>query len=104
MGGQSARTIAAEIIVVLIGVEFILVRSVADALRKSSHTQPGVLFRALGSFVCLIVEQAGAVFLFLGDSWGLHIIGVGMMASFLFMASGAWLLLVGVEVPQRRAV
>jgi hypothetical protein len=62
------------------------------------------LYRALGSFACLIVEQAGAVILFLGDAWGLCAVGVGMMASFLFMMSGAWLLLVGVEVHDPRPV
>jgi hypothetical protein len=42
------------------------------------------------------VEQAGAVVLLLGSAWGLYLVGLGMMSSFVFMVSGAWLLLVGV--------
>jgi modulator of FtsH protease len=102
MGGQGAHAVAAEIFVVLVGVEFVLLRSLSDALRNSTAAQPGVLFRTLGSLACLLVEQAGSVILFLGHRWGLYAIGIGMIASFLFMVSGAWLLLVGVEGPERR--
>ena len=55
---------------------------------------------ALGSFGCLVTEQAGAAILFFGAAWGLYVVGLGMMASFVFMVSGAWLLLVGVESSQ----
>lgn len=55
----------------------------------------GMLMQAVGNQ--LVTEQFGAVALFLGGVWGLYVVGVGMMASFVFMISGAWLLLVGVE-------
>jgi hypothetical protein len=29
-------------------------------------------------------------------AWGLYVVGLGMMSSFIFMVTGAWLLLVGV--------
>jgi hypothetical protein len=54
-----------------------------------------------------VFEQAGAVILFAGNPWGLYVVGIGMMSSFIFMVTGAWLLLVGVgqeeaaEVSQR---
>jgi hypothetical protein len=99
MGGQTTRAVAVEIFVVLVGVEVILLRSLASAIRNSG-AQPLVLFRTLGSLVCLLIEQAGAVILFFGGLWGLYAVGVGMMASFVFMVSGAWLLLVGVEALQ----
>jgi len=38
--------------------------------------------------------------LFLGNTGGLYAVGVGMMASFIFMVTGAWLLLVGVGAVQ----
>ncbi|MGO9958603.1 MAG: hypothetical protein ACLP50_22000 [Solirubrobacteraceae bacterium] len=101
MGRQSTHAIAAELFLVLIGVQFVLLRSLGDALRNGSAPQAGVLLRTLGSLACLLVEQAGAVVLFLGNSWGLYAIGAGMIASFLFMVSGAWLLLVGVQGPER---
>lgn len=103
MGGQTARLVATEIFVVLIGVEFMLLRSLTDALRNSAATAPGVVLRTLGSLACLVVEQTGAAIVFLGNPQGLYAIGIGMMVSFLFMVSGAWLLLVGVETRRQSA-
>ena len=97
MGGQSRQAVAVEIIAVLIVVEVILYRSTRDAFMAADR---GVLLRAIGSFACLVTEQLGAVILFVGGIWGLYIVGLGMMASFVFMVSGAWLLLVGVESSQ----
>ncbi len=121
MGGQTARAVAVEIFVVLVGVEIVVLRSLNEALRASGAgergvlfrslygalrgsgaPQRGVLFRTLGYAACLVVEQAGAAILFFGHTWGLYAVGVGMMASFLFIVSGAWLLLVGVESPAQR--
>jgi hypothetical protein len=42
-------------------------------------------------------EQAGALALFFGNAGGLYVVGVGMMASFVFMVTGAWLLIIGVR-------
>jgi hypothetical protein len=97
MGGQSGRAVAIELFAVLIVVEVILYRSIREAI-QSANT--GVLLRTIGSFACLVTEQIGAVALFLGAAWGLYIVGVGMIASFVFMVPGAWLLLVGVESEQ----
>ena len=100
MGGQSGQAVALELIVVLVGVEVILYRSIRDALRSASVAHPGLLLRTIGSFACLLLEQAGAAALFLGNAVGLYAVGVGMMASFLFMVTGAWLLIVGVGTAQ----
>ncbi|HEY0830954.1 MAG TPA: hypothetical protein VGE99_07405 [Candidatus Dormibacteraeota bacterium] len=97
MGGQTRQAVAVEIITVLVVVEVILYRSTLDAFQAANT---GVLLRAVGSFACLVTEQAGAAFLFFGAVWGLYVVGLGMMASFVFMVSGAWLLLVGVESSQ----
>ena len=35
--------------------------------------------------------------LFAGGIWGLYIVAIGMLSSFVFMVTGAWLLLVGVQ-------
>jgi hypothetical protein len=93
MGGQSRQAVAAEVVLVVAAVEVILLRSVRDAAPAAST---GVLLRTLGSFACLLAEQAGAVVLFAGGWWGLYAVGAGMLSSFVFMVSGAWLLLVGV--------
>jgi hypothetical protein len=93
MGGQNGQAIAIELIGVLLVVEFVLYRSIRQAIVSADQA---VLLRALGSFACLVLEQIGALILFAGNVWGLYIVGVGMMSSFIFMVTGAWLLLVGV--------
>jgi hypothetical protein len=102
MGGQTARAVGIEIFVVIVGVEIVVLRSLNQALRGSGAAQHGVLSRTLGYAACLTIEQTGAVILFFGHTWGLYAVGLGMMASFLFIVSGAWLLLVGVDSPARR--
>jgi hypothetical protein len=93
MGGQSGQAVAVELIGVLVIVEVILYNSIRQA---SASADRGVLLRTLGSFACLVVEQVGALILFFGNAAGLYVVGVGMMSSFIFMVTGAWLLLVGV--------
>ena len=93
MGGQNGQAIAVELIFVLLVVEVVLYRSIRQAMRGADQ---GVLLRTLGSFACLVLEQIGALILFAGSVWGLYVVGVGMMSSFIFMVTGAWLLLVGV--------
>src|SRR5260370_2021471 len=91
MGGQSFRAVALEIIGVLTVVEFLLYSSIRQAMQSADR---GVLLRTIGSFACLLLEQAGAIVLLLGSAWGLYIVGLGMMSSVIFMVTGAWLLLV----------
>ena len=93
MGGQNGQAIAIEIIGVLVIVEVILYYSIRQAIRNADN---GVLWRTIGSFACLVLEQIGAVILFTGNAAGLYVVGLGMMSSFIFMVTGAWLLLVGV--------
>ena len=93
MGGQSRQAVAVELIAVLVVVEVILYRSTMDAFRAADRQ---ALLRAVGSFATLVLEQLGAVAFFAGASWGLYVVGLGMMSSFVFMVTGAWLLLVGV--------
>ena len=93
MGGQSHQAVAVEIIGVLLVVEVILYRSLREALNAADTA---VVLRTVGSFVCLLVEQAGALVFFFGAAWGLYVVGLGMLGSFVFMVTGAWLLLVGV--------
>lgn len=97
MGGQNRQAVALELIGVLIVVEVILYRSIREAINAADR---GVLLRTLGSYACLVTEQAGALILFFGGTWGLYVVGFGMMSSFVFMVTGAWLLLVGVESSQ----
>jgi len=93
MGGQNGQAVAVELIGVLVIVEAILYNSIRQAARSADS---GVLWRTIGSFACLVLEQIGALILFFGNPAGLYLVGLGMMSSFIFMVTGAWLLLVGV--------
>ena len=97
MGGQSGQAVALELIIVLLAVEFVLYRSIRQALEATGRSDPALLWRTIGSFSCLVIEQAGALALFFGNAGGLYVVGIGMMASFIFMVTGAWLLIVGVR-------
>jgi modulator of FtsH protease len=96
MAKQSGQAVALELIVVLIAVELVLYRSIRQALAATDASDPALLWRTIGSFSCLVIEQAGALALFFGNA-GLYVVGVGMMSSFVFMVTGAWLLIVGVR-------
>ena len=93
MGGQNGQAVAVELIAVLVIVEVILYNSIRQAAASADR---GVLLRTIGSFACLVLEQIGALTLFFGNPAGLYVVAVGMMSSFIFMVTGAWLLLVGV--------
>jgi hypothetical protein len=100
MGGQNAQAVAVELIAVLAVVEVLLYRSIRQAARDADNR---VLLRAIGSFACLVLEQVGALILFFGSAWGLYVVALGMMSSFIFMVTGAWLLLVGVGMREAAA-
>src|SRR5260370_19663787 len=86
MGGQNAQAVAVELIVVLAIVEVILYSSIRSAAASADRM---VLLRALGSFACLIAEQAGAVVFFFGGALGLYTVGLGMMSAFVFIVTSA---------------
>ena len=97
MAKQSGQAVAVELIGVLIVVEFVLFRSISQALAAADPSDRALLWRTIGSFACLVIEQAGALALFFGNAGGLYVVGIGMMASFVFMVTGAWLLVIGVR-------
>src|SRR5207302_9984335 len=97
MAKQGGQAVALELIVVLLAVEFVLYRSIRQALADSDASDPALLWRTIGSFTCLVIEQVGALALFFGHACGLYVVGIGMMSSFVFMVTGAWLLIVGVR-------
>jgi hypothetical protein len=96
MGGQSHQAVAVELfgicaIAVIMGaVNFLSVLRAPGTVPRHS------LYRYLGGLFCFAIEMTGAVVLFLGFSWGLYMAASAMIASFYFIVSGAWLLLIGV--------
>src|SRR5260370_41281128 len=97
MAKQTGQAVALELIVVLIVVEFVLFRSISQALAAADPSDRALLWRTIGSFACLVTEQAGALALFFGNVRGLYVVCIGMMASFSLLGTGAWLLVIGVR-------
>src|SRR5881275_1789516 len=64
MAGQSAQMVALDVILVLLAVEFVLYRSIRQATAASAVPDPALVWRTIGSFACLVLEQIGAVALF----------------------------------------
>ncbi len=58
MGDQRLWAVALELIGVLTVVEFLLYSSIRQAMRSADR---GVLLRTIGSFACLLLEEAGAI-------------------------------------------
>jgi len=101
-GGQTAHAVTTEIVGLLIGVEFILLRSFSGAFRSIGAAQPGVVFRALGSFVCLVVEQARFAVLSLWRPLGLVCRRCRHDGFVLVHGVGGVAAPVGVDAPERR--
>src|SRR2546423_13460577 len=97
MAGQSPQMVALDVIIVLIGVEIVLYRSIRQALRETQVPDPALVWRTIGSFACLVLEQIGAIGLFTGEPRGRFVVGIGMLASFFFLWSGACLRIIGVR-------
>jgi hypothetical protein len=52
--------------------------------------------RLAGGTICYLAEVIGAVFLILGYSAGLYIAAIATIVLFVFLISGAWLLIIGI--------
>jgi hypothetical protein len=100
MGGQHHQAVGAEVLIVAAGAAAFFAWRFARTRRfREDGTALGV-YRPLGSIACYLLEVAGAVILIGGGSFGLYLIAVGIMSSFYFMISGAWLLFVSDEGPE----
>jgi|SRR5581483_4961505 len=96
MGSQSHQAVALELFGICAIAVIVSVVNFWDVLKAPGPIPRPSLYRFLGGLLCFAIEMTGAVFLFLGFTWGLYMAASAMMASFYFIVSGAWLLLIGV--------
>ena len=96
MGGQSHQAVALELFGICAIAVIMGMVNFSAVLRAPGPVPRPSLYRFLGGLLCFIIEMTGAVVFFLGFSWGLYMAASAMMASFYFIVSGAWLLLIGV--------
>ena len=97
MGGQGAWAVATEIFGVCAIITIVGIYSFWQVSRSGRPVPRSSTYRTAGSIGCYTLEMAGAGVLFAGQSLGLYVVAVAMVANFFFMISGSWLLLIGVS-------
>lgn len=96
MGNQGGRAVAIDLFIVALPVNIVGFFSYAP-VPKTHSAHRSSLLRTMGSSACYFAEMGGAVLLFFGKPWGLNVAAVAMIANFVFIITGSWLLLVGIR-------
>jgi len=95
MGEQSHQAVGAELLIVSGIAGAIFINGYLRAARSGKDTSPPSIFRTVGGSLCYVIEMIGATIFIFGSLWGLYTAAVAMVASFYFVITGAWLLVVG---------
>jgi hypothetical protein len=103
IGGEGGRALAIELFVVclVLGVSGLFSYAPVSKTPVEGRHRSSLL-RTIGSATCYGAEMSGAALLFAGFDWGLRVAAVAMVANFVFIISGSWLLLLGVEEDDER--
>jgi hypothetical protein len=98
MGNQGHLAIGAEWSVVASIAAIIYINGYTQA-RKGGRSSVGLSIKRLTVGVtCYVVEVIGAIILLLGHILGIYVASVAMIINIPFFISGAWLLMVGVQL------
>ncbi len=102
MGGQNHLVVGAEWLTVAGIAVTVYIRGYIRA-RRVGRSSVGLSVKRLTiGIACYAVEIAGAVILILGHITGIYVASVGMIINIAFFISGAWLLMVGVQLDLAR--
>jgi hypothetical protein len=102
MGGQDHLAVGAEWLIVASIAVTIYISGYIRA-RRSGRSSVGLSIRRLTvGIACYVVEIVGAAVLILGHVTGLYVASVAMVVNIAFFISGAWLLMVGVQLDLAR--
>jgi modulator of FtsH protease len=102
MGGQDHLAVGAEWLVIACIALTIYISGYIRA-RRGGRSSVGLSFKRLTVGVaCYVVEIVGAVILVLGHITGIYVASVAMIINVAFFISGAWLLMVGVQLDLAR--
>ena len=100
MGGQNHVAIGSEWLVVSAVAGYVYVYGFVRALTKGTSGIGLNRLRFAGGTACYLAQAIGSLLLIAGYIGGLYVAAVAMVTFFVFMISGAWLLLVGVHEDQ----
>ena len=96
IGNQHPRALGFEWLAVWLIATVIFIRGYVVAIRAGASFIGLNVPRLGGGTLCYLAEVAGAIFLICGYDTGLYIAAVGTVVLFVFLISGAWLLIIGV--------
>ena len=96
MGGQTSRAVGIEWMIgaILTGAVYLYGYVQAVRLRGSEHARR--VDRVFLGMALYFTQVVGAVLLFVGQNIGIYLASIAMIATVVFLTSGAWLLIVGV--------
>jgi hypothetical protein len=98
IGGQNHLDVGAEWLVVASIAEIIYINGYIQA-RKGGRSSIGLGIKRLTiGIACYVVEIIGAVILISGHILGVYVASVAMMCNIAFFITGAWLIMVGVQL------
>lgn len=98
IGGQNHLDVGAEWVIIASIAEIIYINGYIHA-RKGGRSSIGLSIKRLTvGIACYVVEIIGAVILVLGHIIGIYVASVAMMCNIAFFITGAWLIMVGVQL------
>jgi hypothetical protein len=95
MGHQSAFTVGLEWLVVAVLAAAINTYGYIQAFRLRSSLYALSLVRIIGGSLCYLGQIVGAAMLLGGVSAGIEVSALALVATFVYLVSGSWLLIMG---------
>ena len=100
IGNQNYVSLGIEWLVIMIPATIIYIRGYILAVKKGGSEKGLSLTRTIGGTLCYVAQVMGAVILVSGYIAGLYIASIAMIASFISLISGSWLLIMGIHESQ----
>jgi hypothetical protein len=98
IGGQNHRAVGAEWLTVASIAEIIYINGYIQA-RKGGRSSFGLgIQRLIIGIACYMAEMMAAIILIFGHITGIYVASIAMMSNIVFFISGAWLIMVGVQL------
>jgi hypothetical protein len=97
MGGQNHIAVGFELFVGCLIAMTIGARSFIHASKHSRVLHKNIYYRSIITMGCYAIEMLGALSFMNGYLPGLYVAAITMVATFYFLISGSWLLLMGIS-------
>ena len=101
-GNQNHIALGLEWLVVSIPATVIYIKGYIQAVTKGGSEKGLSLPRTIAGLSCYIAQILGSLILLSGNIYGLYLAAFGMVASFISLISGAWLLIMGIHESQEK--